>query len=996
MGKLNPSAPVFALTAEHPGPVRENARKALNFNTGWKYIFSDISEAKNTGYDDSGAAGITLPHYREKYDQYTIDRDAFERMQTVNWYRRHFSLPESCAGGRVSVEFNGGGQINRIYVNGDYVGEARGHFTHFTFDITDYIAFGPYDNVIAVQVNSNVYKDFMPPSNQSGFHMFGGLHGEARMVITDRACIDSVFYYNDTVSAGDKTASLNGRVFIKNTYDLEQALIVESVVTDKTGRVVSAAQKSETLSSGEEKATELAHTVADPRLWNLNDPYLYTVRTTLRTAGYVLDQTETDIGIRSFTVTPASRPGGHFFLNGEIIEIIGVNKHMQWPYIGNALTPKLNAKDAHTIKYDLGLNMVRTSHYANDPAFLTECDKIGLLVEEEALACGTTGDWYGQYTYSVYEMVKRDRNHASIVMWSILSNERSADYPSVKESKRMNRAVKALDPSRLTIQEEHKDSEIATDVYGWHDYHRPNDSFKIPVKTGSWIVSEWNNDCGRNFIMPGDSELRKLKQLLNYTRNLERYYTHPDVLGSLFFAFSGYLDQAKERGGDGRNSEFGRVFSNWRCIGTVGPQRDNLNKYWAGYMFQSQNMFADAADVLHICCEWKSDSLTLSSADASITDPAGGYAYPDPLPPANAVYVVSNFDRVDLWYEDGGTEKLIQSLNGPNRNTGLPRGLFEFTLDPAEHIWTPESKLTAKGYRGGAHVKSYTRYASAIEPEAAGIDGVHIKLHDTVSGAVGPIVADGTDMAWIIAEILDKNNQRVYYADETVTVEKVSGDGEVFFGGKAMQMKDGLAGFYIKSELDKPGEVTARVNVTFGKSFDDRDPCFTYIGDWKTCGPDSGCDIIQPVYDAYRGSYHISDKAGSTATVSFTGTQIALYGETVPSHRTANRQILPYDAAVCVDGGEEKFVLFKNQDRYGTISNCRMYLSPELPYGEHTLTLRVLTDGEPVKLDRVKVFDNRTAHISETITVCIKPWDGKRVPLPAGEAVPAPDVPEKL
>jgi len=123
-------------------PDAANTRQILNFNTDWKFIFEDNHAARMPGFDDSDAPTVNLPHTREYYDLLFIERDVQTRIETINWYRRNFTISEENINNRVFVHFIAGGQINRVYVNGFFVGESKGSFTQFRFDITDYVMFG--------------------------------------------------------------------------------------------------------------------------------------------------------------------------------------------------------------------------------------------------------------------------------------------------------------------------------------------------------------------------------------------------------------------------------------------------------------------------------------------------------------------------------------------------------------------------------------------------------------------------------------------------------------------------------------------------------------------------------------------------------------------------------------------------------------------------------------------------------------------------------------
>lgn len=919
------------------GEVTEKNRQILDFNTNWLFIRGDDMDAKDQDYDDSGAEDISLPHARRNYDLYQPD---INDIQTVDWYRRHFTISAEDQGNRVFVEFNGGGQINNVYVNGTMVGQAKGTFTHFKFDITDYITFGDFDNVIAVQVDSRYHSDTMPPGVSKDFHMFGGLHGRAEMTITDNAYVESAFYWNEEVTTEDSAATVNGKIEIKNKYPQPQEITVRSILK-KDGEEASVQEKTETVEAGAITTYELIHTVEDPLLWSPSNPYLYTASTEILIQGMSVDQYEDNIGIRTLSATKPTEENGHFSLNGEQIELVGGNRHMMAPNLGNSLTQKLNEKDAYTMKYDLGINLVRTSHYETDPSFLDACDRIGLMVEEEALGWNDTPGW-DQFCYSAEEMVKRDRNHASIVMWSITPNERPVNYPSVESSKERQAKTKELDPSRLTIQEEFKSSEIIADVYGWHDYAVPG-KFSTPRReVKSWFVTEWNTNLGKYFVIPGDSETRKRNQVVEDGLKLGYFMDDPRIMGNLKWDIFGYYtpNHANQRG---------KNVNLYRCSGVYGLWRDPLHKTWIAYLMQAQSDVAEIGDVLKICSEWKSDS-------------------------DHSIYVVSNLDEVELYYDNGsGEAELIERLAGPNvYEDKLAHGMFLYQL-PEGTVWAKGSRLIAKGYSGDNTLpeKEDIVWASTYESEK---EGANLILHNTMEQdfnagiTLGGLEADGSDVAWILAELVDQNGQREYYGDEHVTLD-LDGPGELVYAGNNPIMADGLSGFYLRSNLDETGTATVTASVDMGENYDDGDASVTYDGNWTA---------VDSKIDAYGGGLHQTTAAGATATIQFTGTQIVLYAESGPKNGTAS---------ITVDGNLEKANL-SNESKYDTISNQAIYRSPVLEYGQHMLTMKA-DSGKPVNIDRIKVFDGES-DLSETIDIDIVPSSADRVhsdrSLPKAEA----------
>lgn len=890
-----------------------NERQILDFNTDWLYIEEDDLNAKNLQYDESKAKCVSLPHAREVYDLFEPN---IEKVQSQNWYRRHFTLSEKDKGDRIFVEFNGGGQINRVYVNGAFVGEAKGTFTHFKFDITDYVTFGEYDNVIAVQVDSRYHKNELPPGNSIDFHYFGGLHGQAKLTITDNLYSDSVFYYNDDVEEGCETATLNGWVDVVNQYDSNHQVAIKSIVKDKNGKAVSTVEKKEEINSTEKKQAKLVHKIDKPKLWSPENPYLYTVETQILANGVCVDNETTTIGIRTLKASKITDKEGQFYLNGKPIEIVGGNWHMQAPYLGNAKTDKLNEKDAEILKKDLGINFVRTSHYEADPSFLDACDKLGIMVEEEPLGWNDTPGWE-QFCYSMDTMIKRDRNHASIVLWSIIPNERPTNYPSIEEGKKRQTSAKTLDPSRLTIQEEMNNSAVIADVYGWHDYEDPaKNKIKNNPNASSWFVTEWNTNLGKHFVIPGDSETRKNAQIVQDGKKMGQLYSDPRVMGTLKWDLFGYYtpQTAYERG---KNVDL------WRSSGVYGIWRNPLHKTWIADLIACQSPNTkETRDVIKIASEWKSDS-------------------------SDTIRVITNADEVELYYDNGnGKLQLVKRMNKANEyDDSLKKGIFRF--DDTKLKWAENAKLVAKGYKKGKEkaIVEDTVYASTYDCEK---QGASLKLHNTI----GNIEADGADVAWILTELKDKNGQREFYGDEVVSAKIVSGPGKLLYAGENPVMVDGISGLYLQSEKDKTGTTKIQAEVDLGENKDDDSANIFYEG--------TGWKKVENRQDAYKGTLHETSTAGDSVTIKFTGTEIGVYSESSDKNG---------EATVTLDGKKAGKLSCKNISKYNTIANQMVYRSGKLKSGEHTL--KITASNGKINLDRIKIFDGNmdTSGIVEVKTV---------------------------
>jgi len=920
----------------------ESSRVVLNFNTGWKWIDADITGGEDPALDESGAQNVSLPHSTVINDLFDVNPEEWRK---VTWYRRHFSLPEKYAGMRVNVLFQGAGQVNTVYVNGQRVGEAKGYFTPFDFDIEKFIKFGGADNVIAVRVDSREHPE-MPPTG-GDFHYFGGIHRDVIMTITDPVRVEDVFVWTEPAKKG---VQVKARVKVVNGSDRSQALELLTVLQDMKGKKVSAAgTKAVTVKAGASHLFKLTHTINVPHLWTPDDPFLHRFISILRADGEQVDEHIVTTGLRWVSADPHNKNRGRIYLNGKEIRLFGANRHEQYPYIGNAAPNRFHRRDAHLLKYGAGCNVVRTSHYTNDPDFIDECDRIGLLVVSENLGWQTIGNdaWKAVYENSLTSMVRRYRNHPSIIIWSVMVNEGPAN--ELEWERKLNAMVKRLDPSRLTADHTNKDkAEFITDLWHRHDY-TPGGNI-IKVKYQPCVIGEFNNRLGSNFVIPNDNESRKLRMLLQDGIKANKLWGNPKIAGIMRWDAFGYLtpNNVEPYG----QCNYHKNFAEYRNSGIFGCYRQP--RYLA-YWWQSQADPEQVGDTVHILSEWKSDS-------------------------ASTVYVASNADEVELLRNEQSFGKIR-----PNLYTRMKKGLF--CWDGVE--WKPGSKLTARAYRDGKKVAEAVRYATDYDNEAKLV---------IVSRTGNSITADGSDMAWIEARILDGNGQVSDYADANLSIALFDGPGVLIHktrpiqlpdpppgsGLDVIQMTDGYGVFYVRSKFGQAGSVKVAVKADVGVSVDDSEKGgaarIYYYGPWKT----------EKRPEAYGGSVHMIQserKQDCYIEIKFSGTQIRIYG---------GRAFNFGRAAISIDGGRKRIIdccTLADRER----ENMLLFTSPMLTAGEHTVMIRPELRKQPVSknkwkktvgprqsfgfsLDRVKIMDGRADLESEPIIITALPMIDAQVP----------------
>ena len=418
-------------------------RQVLSMNRNWLYGGRAVKGASEPDFDDSKFARVTLPHTNVMLPWHSFDDKDYE---FVSIYRRHLRLPEAAKGKRVFVDFEGAMTASTVTFNGHKFEEYKGGYTPFSFELTPHVHWDG-DNVLAVELDSSERGDIPPFGGNIDYLTFGGIYREVSLRIVPQTFLENVFAQPMDVLSGDK--KLLVRAFVNGKAG---TLAVELRDGD---RVVKAAE-------GDTAGVTLSG-LSGVELWSLKNPKLYTVVAKLGT-----DEYRTRIGFREARFTPQG-----FHLNGEHIKLRGLNRHQTFPYVGGAMPERAQRRDAQILKKELKLNLVRTSHYPQSRHFLDACDELGLLVLEEIPGWQHIGEnaWQDLSVRNVEQMIRRDWNHPSIILWGVRINESQDNHEFYV---RTNRTAHELDPSRQTGGIRYLyNSELLEDVFTMNDFGFP-------------------------------------------------------------------------------------------------------------------------------------------------------------------------------------------------------------------------------------------------------------------------------------------------------------------------------------------------------------------------------------------------------------------------------------------------------------------------------------------------------------------------------------------
>lgn len=408
--------------------------KAVNFNGGWLFQLVDDSAAVVEGYDDSRWRKLDLPHDWSIEGQLSPDLASCTGYLPggIGWYRKHFRVTDDAA--RHYIYFEGVYNRSEVYLNGHLLGKRPNGYISFMYDLTPYLKEG--DNVLAVRVDHSRSAD-------SRWYTGSGIYRDVWMVSAPDVHFAQWGIGWQATSLTDRRATIAVDVEVEKHVEATDRLEVRTTLLDAEGRQV--AQASGRVSDGKVGLTKRTLTlqVNRPKRWDLDTPYLYTLKTELLADGKRLDGSETKVGLRTLEFDPDKG----FALNGRWMKVKGVCLHHDAGVLGAVVPPEVWERRLTNLKKYLGANAIRMSHNPQAPIVYDLCDRLGLLVMDEAsdewefpkrkwIKGWNKGEpgYQGSFDFfeewieqDVTDMVRRDRNHPSVFLWSI-GNE--VDYPN--------------------------------------------------------------------------------------------------------------------------------------------------------------------------------------------------------------------------------------------------------------------------------------------------------------------------------------------------------------------------------------------------------------------------------------------------------------------------------------------------------------------------------------------------------------------------------------
>lgn len=725
-------------------------RKAYSMNMAWRFLKGD-SEAQvwSKDFDDSGWEVVSLPHGIEYLP---VEASGCANYQGIVWYRKHFTPSNELKGKRLFLHFEAIMGKSEVYLNGKLIKKHYGGYLPVIADITDGIEWDS-ENVIAVKADNSDDPTYPVGKPQSllDYTYFGGIYRDCWLIAHNDVFITNANYENEVAGGGlfisydrvsEESAIINLKAHIRNQSSKRQKITIEFQLKEKEGNTVLTTAKSLTVQWGKANYAVSSMKVDAPKLWSPETPYLYYLDILVKDASdQTIDGYRQRLGIRSIEFKQTEG----LWLNGKPYEgkIMGTNRHQDFAVLGNALPNSLQWRDAKKLR-DAGLKVIRT-HYVIDPAFMDACDELGLfaLVEVPRWQFWNDEPIFAERIYSdIRNMIRIHRNHASLFFWEPILNE--TRYPEYFAKNALDICNEEYPYPYSTAACDHG---AAGDSY-YSLLLRPIDSKLSPDKTyfiREWgdNVDDWNAQNSDSRVARNWGEVPMLLQAAHYanpdypTLCYETICQKPrQIVGACFW------HSFDHQRGYHADPFYGGIMDAFR------------QPKFSYYMFMSQrspkksDLIADNGPMIYIAHE-----LT-------------------PFSPKD-VTVYSNCDEVRLTvFKNGKTYTYKKTTD----RKGMPSPVITFADVYHFMEWKAKARagkqdeayLLAEGLIDGKVVATHKRYPAG-QP-----DRIVLRLDNENV----PLVADGSDVAVVVAEVVDKRGT-VKRLNNSIIRFQIEGEGRL-------------------------------------------------------------------------------------------------------------------------------------------------------------------------------------------------------------------------
>lgn len=506
-------------------------RTQINLNDDW-FFYPDIGDYESIRgkLEEKHKVKVDLPHTVKQLPYHYFNEKDY---QFISLYEKKIVISNDFKDKAVFLNFEGIANMAVVYINGVESFRSVSPYLAFKKDISGEIIFGE-ENKIEVLVDSRELSSIPPFGGAVDYLVFGGIYREAYLKIQSKASIDNIFAFGHDVLKEKQKLTIETS-FLGNQNGSMVYKLYEGVGKNQAKDPVYSS-----IREIDDKRIRSTMTLEDIKLWDTLSPNLYTLEATLvDSSGNAVDQKSEVIGFREAVFKEDG-----FFLNGIKRKITGLNRHQSYPYVGYAMPKSMQELDVEILKNQLGVNLVRTSHYPQSKSFLNKCDELGLMVFEEIPGWQHIGDevFKENSKVNLQKMIKRDRNHPSIVLWGVRINESADDGPFYKE---MNEIARKLDETRQTggVRNFAK-SQFFEDVYTYNDFIHKGDNVAlskpsdIMPQRAPYLVTEFNGHMYPT--KPFDSEKRRVEHALRHARVLNAMMGNDTISGAIGWCMNDY------------------------------------------------------------------------------------------------------------------------------------------------------------------------------------------------------------------------------------------------------------------------------------------------------------------------------------------------------------------------------------------------------------------------------------------------------------------------
>jgi beta-galactosidase len=594
-----------------------------------------------------------------------------------------------------------------VWLNGVRLGEYKGGFTPFSFELTPHVDFDR-DNVLAVEVDSSERADIPPFGNEVDYLTFGGIYREVSLRVVAPTFLENIFAQPKDVLSGHP--ALDVQCFIQRSGEPSDAqvgaLTLEAALYNGERLVAKATQALPPAATAPESHTLHIENLAGIQLWDLHSPRLYRVEVRLLHGTHALDKDTRRIGFREAKFTPQG-----FSLNGTVIKLRGLDRHQTFPWVGQAMPGRVQRQDALILRKNLKCNIVRTSHYPQSRHFLDACDEIGLLVLEEFPGWQHIGNlsWQDIAVDNVRRMIRRDWNHPSIILWGVRINESPDNHNFFTST---NALAHQLDTTRQTGGiRNFQGSELLEDVFTMNDFGWPLMAPNHPL----YLNTEF---AGHTYPTKTIDNIERLREhTVRHARVHDQLASNPQYAGGIGWCAFDYNTHANFGSGD-------RI-----CYhGVTDIFREP--KPAAGF-YRSQ-------------CEPDEEVVLVPAFHWARGDESIGFT--------NAL-VSSNCDHLKFYVAG----KLVAEAD-PDRKQFAHLKYAPFTADLSKYM-NPWGDLRIEGYIAGKQVISRTM-------SGKGVDQKFTLLPDDVT-----LIADGADTTRVVLRVTDEFDAIRPFAADAIRFE---------------------------------------------------------------------------------------------------------------------------------------------------------------------------------------------------------------------------------